>query len=352
MRTGEGRSVDSGSAEHELVLSKKPKYDPVLPDSKWSRDDDISDDEDRKGGRGLGLSYSSGSDTAGDLGKVDTTEVSTDQATHRPDTIVDEEQRQKLRQIEISVMQYRESLEEQGLRNVDEIERKVASHRRRLQSEYGLSISTDGTNSRRSSERKSLEQKERLDDAHDYPRKRRRSQSRSRSPPRKSQEREREHGRNRDRDRSHGNDAGRERRSGEGNEGACCPSEKQLGSFLEGMGSKITVSTVCPRRFLYRNTFGRFKTEKDLLNDAEQSMMEYRSSIEKLKKDSKYTLDKIAIGESDLQRGQTDLRSSGKQIQSLIGSIYKAETTAAGGFNGLRFEIPEMRLAGKDQQNI
>ncbi|KAK3147371.1 hypothetical protein QOZ80_3BG0281560 [Eleusine coracana subsp. coracana] len=91
-----------------------------------------------------------------------------------------------------------------------------------------------------------------------------------------------------------------------------------------------------PRRFLYRNTFGRFKTEKDLLNDAEQSMMEYRSSIEKLKKDSKYTLDKIAIGESDLQRGQTDLRSSGKQIQSLIGSIYKAETTAAALMDRLR----------------
>jgi hypothetical protein len=56
-----------------------------------------------------------------------------------------------LRQIEISVMQYRESLEEQGIRNMDEIERKVASHRRHLQSEYGLSTSTDGANSRRSS---------------------------------------------------------------------------------------------------------------------------------------------------------------------------------------------------------
>ena len=56
-----------------------------------------------------------------------------------------------MRQIEISVMQYRESLEEQGLRNLDEIERKVASHRRRLQSEYGLSTSTDGANNRRSS---------------------------------------------------------------------------------------------------------------------------------------------------------------------------------------------------------
>ncbi|XP_066388078.1 RGS1-HXK1-interacting protein 1-like [Miscanthus floridulus] len=91
-----------------------------------------------------------------------------------------------------------------------------------------------------------------------------------------------------------------------------------------------------PRRFLYRNTFGRFKTEKDLLNDAEQSMMEYKTSIQNLKKESKYTLDKVAIGESDLQRGRTDLRSTGKQIQSLIGSIYKAESTAAGLMDRLR----------------
>ncbi|WVZ88371.1 hypothetical protein U9M48_034900 [Paspalum notatum var. saurae] len=206
---GKGRSKHSTSADLESFPSKKPKHDPVLPASKWSREDDISDDEDRKGGRGLGLSYSSGSDTPGDFGKVDTTEVSTDHTSHHHDTIVDEEHRQKLRQIEISVMQYRESLEEQGLRNMDEIERKVASHRRHLQSEYGLSTSTDGANNRRSSER-TLERKEKHDDAHDHPRKRRRSQSRSRSPPRKSQERDREHSRS-SRDRSYGNDVGRDR---------------------------------------------------------------------------------------------------------------------------------------------
>ncbi|CAD6211024.1 unnamed protein product [Miscanthus lutarioriparius] len=87
---------------------------------------------------------------------------------------------------------------------------------------------------------------------------------------------------------------------------------------------------------LYHNTFGRFKTEKDLLNDAEQSMMEYKTSIQNLKKESKYTLDKVAVGESDLQRGRTDLRSTGKQIQSLIGSIYKAESTVAGLMDRLR----------------
>lgn len=91
-----------------------------------------------------------------------------------------------------------------------------------------------------------------------------------------------------------------------------------------------------PRRFLYRNTLGRFKTEKDLLNDVEESMIEYQTSIENLRKNSKYTLDKVVIGESDLQRGRTDLRSTGKQIQSVIGSIYKAESTAAGLMDRLR----------------
>jgi U2-associated protein SR140 len=48
-------------------------------------------------------------------------------------------------------MQYRESLEEKGLRNTEEIERKVTSHRRHLMSEYGLSSSTDRTNNKGSS---------------------------------------------------------------------------------------------------------------------------------------------------------------------------------------------------------
>ncbi|EMS50692.1 U2 snRNP-associated SURP motif-containing protein [Triticum urartu] len=96
--------------------------------SKWNREDDGSSDEDRKDGQGLGLSYSSGSDIAGDPGKADATEISTDHTIHHPDTIVDEEHRQKLRQIEIGVMQYRESLEEKGLWNMEELERKREYH--------------------------------------------------------------------------------------------------------------------------------------------------------------------------------------------------------------------------------
>ena len=35
-------------------------------------------------------------------------------------------------------MEYRESLEEQGIRSAEEIEKRVASHRKRLKSEFGL----------------------------------------------------------------------------------------------------------------------------------------------------------------------------------------------------------------------
>ncbi|KAF7089052.1 hypothetical protein CFC21_092102 [Triticum aestivum] len=92
MQTGQRRSRECVSAEPEQVSSKKQKADPVLPASKWNREDN-DNDEDRINGQGLGLSYSSGSDIAGDSGKVDTTEISTDQAIHHPDTIVDEEHR-------------------------------------------------------------------------------------------------------------------------------------------------------------------------------------------------------------------------------------------------------------------
>ncbi|KAI4978004.1 hypothetical protein ZWY2020_014558, partial [Hordeum vulgare] len=97
----------------------------------------------------------------------------------------------------------------------DEIERKLASHRRHLESDHGLS-SIDGANNTRSSGMDchqlpkphmekyaltlSLEKKERVDDARDSSRKRPRSRSRSRN---------REY--NFSKGRLHGNDAGRDR---------------------------------------------------------------------------------------------------------------------------------------------
>lgn len=51
--------------------------------------------------------------------------------------------RQKLRRLEVALIEYRESLEEKGVKNLEEIDRKVAMHRKRLQAEYGLSDSGD-----------------------------------------------------------------------------------------------------------------------------------------------------------------------------------------------------------------
>lgn len=51
--------------------------------------------------------------------------------------------RQKFRRLEAALIEYRESLEERGIKNVEEIEKKVALHRKRLEVEYGLSRSSD-----------------------------------------------------------------------------------------------------------------------------------------------------------------------------------------------------------------
>lgn len=49
--------------------------------------------------------------------------------------------RQKMRRLEVALIEYRESLEEGGVKSSEDIERKVAVYRKRLESEYGLSDS-------------------------------------------------------------------------------------------------------------------------------------------------------------------------------------------------------------------
>jgi U2-associated protein SR140 len=57
------RTLAIPQSEHNVFGMKVEKPDLVLPASKWTRDDDISDDDDRGDAKGLGLGYSSsGSD--------------------------------------------------------------------------------------------------------------------------------------------------------------------------------------------------------------------------------------------------------------------------------------------------
>ncbi|PPR93488.1 hypothetical protein GOBAR_AA27184 [Gossypium barbadense] len=160
------------------AFTKKEKTDPVLPASKWAREDNDSDDEEKRSSKGLGLSYSSsGSENAGDgHGKADELEFGTEVNIPVPsESAMNEEQRQKLRRLEVALIEYRESLEEQGIKNAEDIEKRVAIHRKRLESEYGLSDSGEGR------KRRSRERRDRRDDVHDSSRKRHRSQSQTSS---------------------------------------------------------------------------------------------------------------------------------------------------------------------------
>lgn len=81
------------------AFTKKEKNDPILPASKWARDDDESDDEQNRSVRDLGLGYSSsGSENVGDgPGKADEMEFATDTSIPaglaQPDSGMNEEQR-------------------------------------------------------------------------------------------------------------------------------------------------------------------------------------------------------------------------------------------------------------------
>ncbi|KAI5419066.1 protein RRC1 [Lathyrus oleraceus] len=199
------------------AFAKREKNDLILPASKWAREDDESDDEQGKGGKNLGLSYSSsGSENVGDGHlKADESEAVADSSfPAHAYSGMNEEQRQKLRRLEVALIEYRESLEERGIKNLEEIEKKVLMHRKRLQVEYGISDSSeDGQgSSRTSSERR---------DRHDVSRKRHRSHSPSGSPRQKPSskdrdrerdlERERERERKRDKNYDFDSDRGRDR---------------------------------------------------------------------------------------------------------------------------------------------
>ncbi|XP_072976622.1 RGS1-HXK1-interacting protein 1 isoform X1 [Typha angustifolia] len=91
-----------------------------------------------------------------------------------------------------------------------------------------------------------------------------------------------------------------------------------------------------PRRFLLRHTLGRFKTEKQLLSEAESSLKEFTDSVEMLKKHGKNARVRAGFAEEHLQRGLTNMRSSGLEIQRLVNSIYKVESTSADLMHQLR----------------
>ncbi|XP_022888675.1 protein RRC1-like isoform X1 [Olea europaea var. sylvestris] len=163
----------------------------LLPTSKWAREDVEIDEEQERKAKDLGLTYSSsGSERAGESLSI-TEEVESAAVASNSSHLdggMNEEQRQKLRRLEVDLMEYREALEEEGIKSPQEIERKVATRRSRLQSEFSI-LDTNTDSSRKMP---SLDRRDRRGDSHEPSKKRRRNQSRSESPQRKFSTRDRD----------------------------------------------------------------------------------------------------------------------------------------------------------------
>ncbi|MFS7923084.1 putative CID domain, mRNA splicing factor Cwf21 domain-containing protein [Helianthus anomalus] len=184
------------------------KPDFVLPASKWAREDDESDDE-PKSNKNLALGYSS-SGSENDGGGSNTGAVEPTRVLTSSDSGLSEEKRQKLRQVEAALIEYRESLEERGIKK-EEIEKKVVVHQKQLQYKYGLTNASEDTSNKKGTS--STERREKREDSRESSRKRHRSHHDSESPPRKSSSRDREKGRSYDQqtERDHDRDRRRDR---------------------------------------------------------------------------------------------------------------------------------------------
>ncbi|KAK9273578.1 hypothetical protein L1049_018388 [Liquidambar formosana] len=94
-----------------------------------------------------------------------------------------------------------------------------------------------------------------------------------------------------------------------------------------------------PRRFLFRHTLGRIRSEEAQFVRAEKNVKELNLSVDLMKKESRKLLERAALAEKDMTRGHTEIMNAGSQIQRLAKSVYKVEHEAADLMDGLR-EIP------------
>lgn len=94
-----------------------------------------------------------------------------------------------------------------------------------------------------------------------------------------------------------------------------------------------------PRRFLFRNTLGRFQSEEAQYLKAEKNVNGLNLSVDLMKKESSKLLERAALAEKEMKHGHTELMNAGGQIQRLAKSVYKVEAEAADLMDGLR-EIP------------
>ncbi|XP_022857218.1 uncharacterized protein LOC111378275 [Olea europaea var. sylvestris] len=84
-----------------------------------------------------------------------------------------------------------------------------------------------------------------------------------------------------------------------------------------------------PRRFMFRHTLGRLRSEEAQFIRAEKNVKELRLSVDLMKKESRKLLERASLAEKDMKHGHFDLMTAGTQFQNLARSVYKAEAGAA-----------------------
>ncbi|KAL5707771.1 hypothetical protein ACHQM5_018632 [Ranunculus cassubicifolius] len=82
------------------------------------------------------------------------------------------------------------------------------------------------------------------------------------------------------------------------------------------------------RRFLFRQTLGRFQSEEARYTKADRNVRELTMTVETLKNDTKKLLERAGLAKQEMNRGYNQVREAGSQIESLAKSVSKLETQA------------------------
>ncbi|KAK7362459.1 hypothetical protein VNO77_04573 [Canavalia gladiata] len=101
--------------------------------------------------------------------------------------------------------------------------------------------------------------------------------------------------------------------------------------------SAVLLAMRAPRRFLFRHTLGRFRSEEARYASAEKNVKDLNLSVDLLKKESVKLLQRTAFAEKEMKYGHTELVSAGTQFQQLAKSAYKVEARADDLLDKLRY---------------
>ncbi|KAH9604007.1 hypothetical protein KSS87_023610 [Heliosperma pusillum] len=117
-----------------------------------------------------------------------------------------------------------------------------------------------------------------------------------------------------------------------------------IGAEHPAMAAGITLAATFvffrgPRRFLFRQTVGRFQTDETRFVRAEKNMKMLQISVDLMKKESRKLLERSTFAEKEMTSGQAELINVGKQMQRLAKSVNHVESQAADLMDLLR-ELP------------